>query len=69
MNKRKWIWSFCGNTENAKNCVILETEKGDGREYMFAKYGRENCCMSYLYELGKTLIAKYNWQVIEEVVL
>lgn len=64
---RKWIWTFGVGTPYKGKYVVIETDNGDGREYMFNRYGRQNCCMSYLYDKGMELVKKYNYQLIENV--
>lgn len=64
---RKWIWTFGVGSPYKGKYVVIETDNGDGREYMFNRYGRQNCCMSYLYEKGMELVKKYNYQLIENV--
>lgn len=64
---KKWIWTFGVGSPYKGKYVVIETDNGDGREYMFNRYGRQNCCMSYLYEKGMELVKKYNYQLIENV--
>lgn len=64
---RKWIWTFGVGSPYKGKYVVIETDNGDGREYMFNRYGRQNCCMSYLYDKGMELVKKYNYQLIENV--
>lgn len=65
----KWIWTFGIGTPYKGKYVVIETDNDDGREYMFKKYGRDNCCMSYPYEKGIELVKKYNYKCIDAVVL
>lgn len=64
---KKWIWTFGVGTAYKGKYVVLRTDYGDGREYMFNKYGRQNCCMSYLYAKGMELVKKYGYTLIENV--
>ena len=65
----KWIWTFgCGTPYKGKY-VIIDTEEGDGREYMFEHYGQNNCCMSYPYEKGMRLVEKYGYKCINDISL
>lgn len=64
---RKWIWTFGVGSPYKGKYVVIETDNGDGREYMFNKYGKQNCCMSYLYAKGMELVKKYGYTLIENV--
>ena len=63
---RKWIWTFGVGSPYKGKYVVIETDNGDGREYMFNMYGRQNCCMSYPYEKGIALVEKYGYTLIEK---
>lgn len=64
---RKWIWTFGVGTPYAGKYVIVNTDKSDGREYMFNKYGQQNCCMSYFYNAGIMIVERHGYQLLEEV--
>ena len=66
---RKWIWTFGVGSPYKGKYVVIETDNGDGREYMFNRYGKQNCCMSYPYSKGMELVKKYGYQLIENVKL
>lgn len=67
---RKWIWTFGCDTPYSGKYVVVECLHGDGRDYMFKKYGQDNCCMSYLYDdIGMDIVKKYGFKLIEEVKL
>lgn len=63
----KWIWTFGIGTPYKGKYVVIETDNDDGREYMFDRYGRMNCCMSYPYDKGMELVKKYGYQLIENI--
>lgn len=65
---KKWLWSFGGDTMFANKYIIVNTDKGDGRDILFEIYGRDNMAMSYLldYEPNKEeeLREKYGYKKI-----
>lgn len=67
---KKWLWSFVGDTIFAMKYIIVNTDKGDGRDILFQIYGRDNMSMSYLldYEPNKEeeLRDKYGYKKIAD---
>ena len=69
MFKSKWVWTFGVGTPWKGKYVVVNTEDGDGREYMFNKYGQQNCCRAYPYEEGMIFVNRYGYKLIEEITL
>lgn len=71
MNVTKWIWTFGGmNKFLADKYVVINGDEQDGRDYVFERYGQDNCCMDYPYEYGMDkVVKKYNLKLLEEVTL
>lgn len=63
---RKWIWTFGVGTPWAGKYVIVNTDRGDGRERVFEVFGQENCSMSYLYDDGMKAVEKYGLELAGE---
>lgn len=63
---RKWIWTFGVSSPYRGKYVVVNTNKGDGREFVFEKFGRQNCSMSYLYNKGIEIVKKHGYQCIGE---
>lgn len=45
---KKWLWTFGLGTMFANKYIIVNTDKGDGREILFQIYGKDNLSASYL---------------------
>lgn len=65
----KWIWTFGGDVKLLSDkYVVINGDEGAGREYVFKKYGRMNCCMDYPYDYGmEKVVNRYGLKLLEEV--
>lgn len=64
----KWIWTFGGGTEWAKNYVVINGNEMAGRRYVFEKYGQENMAFDYPYDIGMIkCVERFNLKLLEEV--
>jgi hypothetical protein len=65
---KKYLITFGIGTKWRGDCVIITASNEDNvREYVYDKYGQWNVAAVYDYETSKSIIDKYNYEIIEEI--
>ena len=65
---KKYLITFGLGTKWRNKCVVITASDEDKvREYVYDKYGQWNVAAVYDYEIYKTIIDKYNYEIIEEI--
>lgn len=67
---KTFLVTFGVGTKYRGSCVIIKAlNEIDARLYAFAKYGQENIAFIRDYEQDKNLIKKYNYKILDNIIV